>query len=348
MRLVLATSALALCSSPLLAQVDHKIVFPIAFYHSEGNTHDNTLVNAPYQRWQQIDSDSLNNPHIVKFVRFRQDSFATTANAKNRTIDAQITMGAGLLQSFGNDFDANYLPFTKQVIMNRTTINLPDWSQLPSAPPRPFDMTFPMNFIWSHNGFTNLVWEIEVWGGSGSADYHVDADSASGTAVATSTALGTGCTTNTGVFTNNTSLTVTNFDANYSLGLGVTGAPIGSPITFMLGTSDPNLAIGMCSSLRVLPAITVPIGFANASGDVSVSIGATNYNPAWVGIQLFTQAVGPDASQPFLPLALSDGAQTAFPAHAHNIQHVVSTTPLAPTGTGPLQGGIIIEISDTN
>lgn len=348
MRSALAAPALLLLSTPLLAQVDHKIVFPLAFYHTEGNTHDNTLVNATYQRWQQIDSDSLNNPHIVKYVRFRQDSFVTSPSAKNQTVEAQITMGAGLTSMFGNTFDSNYLSFTKQVIMNRVTINLPDWSQLPSAAPRPFDMTFPMNFIWSHNGFTNLVWEIEVWNGSGQPYYHVDADSAPGSSAATSTALGVGCTTNTGVFTNSTSLTVTNFDANYSLGLGATGAPAGSPVSFMLGASDPNIGFGMCASLRVMPVVTLPIGFANSSGDVSLSLPATNYNPAWVGILLYSQAVAPDGTQPFLPLALSNGAETSFPAHAHDMKHVFSTVPLSLTGTGPVQGGIIIEISDTN
>jgi len=348
MRISLAVAALLLSGAPTVAQIDHKIVFPLSLAHTEGNTHENTVVNQPYMRWQQIDSDSLNNSHIVKYLRFRQDSFANTPTAKNRIIDAQITMGAGIVSLFGNDFAKNYLASTSQVIMNRKSISLPDWSQPPTAGPKPFDMTFPMDFIWQHNGFTNLVWEIEVWENTpGPGAYHIDADSAPGTATATTTALGLGCTTNNGVFTNNTTFNVTNYDANFSMTLVASGAPSSSLVSYLIGSSDPNLALGWCSSLRVLPTVSFPIGIADLTGNAQIQFNANNYNPAWFGVKLYTQAVAPDATQPGVPLAFSNGAEISLPPTAHDIRHIYSTSSTG-LGQGPIAGGIIVEISDTN
>jgi hypothetical protein len=299
-------------------------------------------------RWQQIDSDSNGNSHGVKFVRFRQDSLVSTPNAVNRIIDAEIRMGAGLMQLFTNDFANNFLS-PPQTIMARKSISLPDWSSPPVIGPKPFDMTFPMDVTWFHNGFTNLVWEIQVWENTpGAGSYHIDADTAPGTATATTTALGVGCTTNTGVFTNATSFDVTNYNASFSMTLAASGAPASSVVSYLIGSTDPNLALGWCASLRVLPTLSFPIGVADAGGNAQVTFNANQYNPAWSGLLLYTQALAPDATQPGVPLAFSNGTELSLPASAHEIRHIYSTSAASTTGQGPFAGGIIIEISDTN
>lgn len=332
---------------PSPTRVDHRIVLPLSLARIEGNTHEGTLINLPYVRWQQIDSDSASTAHGVKFLRFRRDGVVASPSAKGRTVDVEIRMGNQQLAGFGGNFAGNYLQ-PPTTVMTRSSVNLPNWSQLPTIGPARFDMTFPVTSTWYHNGAVSLVWEIEVWENTPApGSYQIDADAAGGTSSGAAVALGSGCTTSNGVFTNVSTFDVTNYNADFSMTLTASGAPPRALVSYLVGSFDPNLSLGLCAGLRVFPIASFPIGIANAAGQAQIAFRSINYNPAWYGVPLYTQALAPDAAQPRVSLAFSNGVELKLPPTAHVLRHIFSTTPGAATGQGPFPGGVVIEISDS-
>ncbi len=347
-------AALALVASAA-SQIDHKIVFPLKFESQEGDSFDTMLLNQPgYMRWQQIDGDSMGNPHFVKFLRLRRDGFAAAPNAQGRTIEAAIQMGAGFSQFFGNTFGNNWM-ISPSTVMIRKTISLPDHSQIPGAHPAPFDITFPADIVYLHTGSLQLVFEIEVWDtGSTGTGYPVDATIATGSDTATTTSLGLGCFTNTSGplgFQSNCAVSVDQFGAQSAITLAASGAPVPSSVVFWLGASGmPVFVPGLCQPIQVLPPV-LSLGpfLPDAAGNVSQTFSLGPYPSGWFGLELFTQAIAPDPSQQaVIKVALSNGQRLVLPKTPHEVWHLYSTTEFAPTGTGPIGSGIIVEISDTN
>ena len=350
MRVLFSLVLTVVASSPLVAQADHTVVFPQDLATKEGNSSNNLVLNQPYIRWQQVTSDTLNYPHLVKYMLLRRDGLQTSPTAKNRVVDIEMAMGGSLLTNFGSDFNANWLQGTKTTNLARRTINLPDWSQLPANAPAAFDVTIPVDTIWAHTGFVYLMLELQVWdtNGAGLGTYNIDAVNANGTTSADVTALGTGCNTSNGAFVNITGFDVTQFGNASSLSLSATGAPSSSPISLLLGVSDPNFTLpSWCRPLRCLPIVALPVGASDASGAFSASFPTGLWDgTAWLA-PLYTQLLAPDAAQLPVPVSLSNGELLILPAIPVDVRSTYSTTFGATTGTPVAMNGLVFEISDT-
>jgi hypothetical protein len=351
MRVLLPLTLVASTAFPLVAQIDHTVVFPQDLAFVEGNTSNSLLLNQPYIRWQQVTSDTLNYPHLVKFMHLRRDGLVPTPAAKNRVVDIEMAMGGSDFASFGTNFNGNWLAGTKTTNLARRTINLPDWSQLPTNAPAPFDLIIPVDTIWAHTGFVYLMFELQVWDthGAGPGSYEVDAVNATGMTTADVTTLGTGCTTSNGPFVNTSGFTVSQFGSASMLSLSVTGAPSSAAISYLFGVSDPNVTLpNWCGAIRSLPIIGIGVGVSDALGNMSVSFPTGVWDGSGWGAPLYTQAVAIDLGQlPKYPVAVSNGDLLILPALPVDVRSTYSTSPGATSGTAVSAAGLVFEISDT-
>ncbi len=335
MRSLLLAVAAAAAGGPAAAQPN---TFPLHLQLLEGDGVDTTLLGQPaYIRWQQIDSDSATFYQMVRSLRLRRDHAAAAPLATAQTVDIELAFGFNQLSAFTNDFASNwlYLGFanTKLVVIPRTSISLPDWTQIPNIRPTPFDVTLNVGF-YTHRAFASFLWELQVWS-NGAPTHPLDATSVNGTFHSSLARTGAGC----GAFTTNASFDVSNWRATSALTLSIAGAPARHAIYGLLGTIDPNWALPfLCAPLHVdltLPA--VPIGMASSVGTASLTIPTGPHYPFSQLFTFYAQAVAVPS------LALSDGVTVVMPIAPapFDVQHTWTTNPSATTGAGPVTGGVV-------
>ncbi|MEM7201676.1 MAG: hypothetical protein AAF628_15515 [Planctomycetota bacterium] len=344
---------LAAATAPIAAQDDPN-GFPLHLHTFEGDSSSTTILNQPYIRWQQIDS-TTNFSHIVKFFNLRRDGHATATNAVSRNVDVELRMGyLQNVAAFSNDFKDNYnylsVLDTETTIVPRTTISLPDWSQIPlnrpsgfkAVPPTADTLVLPTIFH-SYPGVGPTVWDLQVWNTTTGGDHPVDYVNLTGDFHSGARHSGVaGCSgmLSTGFWD------VQNFGASCSMTLGASSAPPGEIVFGLLGLSNPGIPFPfLCAPLQSDVLIgSFPAGIVGPTGDASGTLNIGPYSPTWQFFKIHMQAIAAPS------LTLGDGVEMELPQTVAmgevEIKHIFTTTMGSATGMGVTDGGVVFEIVD--
>jgi hypothetical protein len=288
---------------------------PPGAFHLEGNSSSGVLwgTTSNYQcRVQQAESNFVGEARLplVRSLAWRRN-WPGLASAVARTADILVLLAHTDYATFTNVYANNYKtpPVT---VFARRTINLPPWLPLTGTPPAPFDLLVPFDVPFVYNRLDAFVWEVQVFTTSASGSYSDDWFS---TAAANDWSMTLqeqpGCTTANGAFRKRdgyrTSATA------LDVGWEVRGGPASAPVTLLLGTQLANLPVGLCAPLGLQPLLMVPLGTTDAAGNLPLGAFSVAWNPTLARAELAAQAVAPDATQPGLPLALSNATRTVLP-----------------------------------
>ncbi|HLU39942.1 MAG TPA: hypothetical protein VK081_11185, partial [Planctomycetota bacterium] len=279
-------------------------------------------------------------PSVILSIGWRRNG---TANAgAPKTTDLTVTMSHADYALVTNTFAANYKD-TPQVVFVRKPVNLPDWNAPSSSVPSPMDVILPLDVPFIYNRVDALLYDVQNENNP-LGIYTQDWVSGTPTHVYGSfpTNLGVGCTTQNGVMTHRTALRASS--TMVEAGFSVEQGPPHAAVVLLLGTSDPNLPVGLCTTLRTLPIIDMPLGVTDASGRRPMLFNSHPIRAPWqqsfASLTFYTQTVAMDYSRPGIPIVLSNGVRAPMPAtsgpgdiNVKRIYHTSSAT--APTGTGP-------------
>jgi hypothetical protein len=276
------------------------------------------------RRFQQIDETNRGAPRAVRSLAWRRDGMGGVTGA--RTLELTIKLGNGRLEVVSAEFDKNFTS-PPTTVFPKATVNFPDWTQVPPAPPAPFDFVANFTTPWVYLGNTALVIDFAVENPSVVSVANTDRDGPIPFAVLTQV-LGQGCVA-TGQNTPFTHvLSVGNNGPALGqfamrIGVGVTAAPANANVLLGIATSDANLSIpGLCANVRALAAITLPLGAANASGAIPNLYYSFPHDPNVQGSPLVTQVYALDPGQPGIPVVVSDGRLVAsFPSSSSMVGH---------------------------
>jgi hypothetical protein len=316
LRLALATASVAVLSTTAFAQT---VTSPKGLDTTEGNV--SFLHFTSTRRFQSVDNTHAGSTLLVKQLGWRRDGGASGggANAPARTFDLEVKMGHVSMTKLSREFDKN--TGGAGVVFTKKNVNFPDWTGNAGSP-APFDFQVPLdsNFLYGGNqallidfSFDNLVSTVTT-GVSVDRDYI-------GSTNSTSTLLGTGCSGYAHVArleNNGPAL------PNYGMRMRVngTGAPPGANVLLNIDFSDANLPIpGLCANVRALPTISIDLGPSDAGGALLECSISFPYNAAIQGATFVTQFLSLDASQPGLPVRVSNGRQNTMPTNSNATGH---------------------------
>lgn len=289
----------------LVATVGAQVVSPVGFANVESTGNNTFPFNAAAFTYQQVHGDIRGTPRPITAFAFRRDGTLTSAYAA-RTVTVDVFMGDADFAAITNTFATNFVSTPTQVVTNRS-VNLPDHSAIPIALPAPFTAVVNLDTPYVHTGVLDLCWDLRLTSNSGTGSYPMDA--ASGTGVVstngTATQLGTGCTTSTGTmelrWTGSTTAT------QFNLRWAVRGGPASAQTSVLVGNPVAIPLPSLCTPIQTDGTFFSLGGTTATGGTFTSALVTVPYNPAFVGIPLAAQAASLDASQPGLPLALSNG-----------------------------------------
>ena len=257
-------------------------------------------------RYQQIDGNLGTQPRLVSGIAWRREA-AVPGAYPSRAIELELLMSASSLSNPSWAFASNYVG-TPQVVFTKKSVNTPDWTGKPVVVPAPFDFALVNDVPFVHYGQHDLLWEVAVT--STSAPFPISLDAAAGNATITHGSyamLGTGCGNHqlrSSLYPSRTGMV--------PLAWTVQGATKNAASTLLIGFSDPGLTIpGLCAPLRTDGMIQVA-GTASAIGGWSPSAGSLPIFPQYVGAAVFAQAASVDASQPGIPVSMSNGLMSVI------------------------------------
>lgn len=277
---------------------------------------DNTQGNNVFYHWagarvmQVVDNTNL-TPRPLFQLSFRQATGAYSS-ATPGTMDLVLTMAQTPWGMVDEMFADNYT--SNKLVVFSGKINIPDWTQAPTATPSPFNFTIKFTKPWVYKGVTALVWHVDYK--NSTAGTH-KMDRAFGTyGYNLGTGLGTGC----GGYTGYLRLWNTgNYHPSSGMHfqIGATGGPKSAPSWLLIDSKDSALAIkGLCTKLHALPTIILPVGNTDATGLLSHKYLNFPYIPAIQNGKFVTQIMSLDTTQSGLPFSLTDGRQATMPSNS--------------------------------
>jgi len=302
-------------------------------------------------RIQNIDINMVGRsaPILIRRIAWRRNN-AANATATARTADVTLIMSHGDFNAMTSTFASNYkdAPVT---VFTRKNVNVPDWTQAPAQAPAEFDFSLPFDTPFIYNRQDGLLWEIVVENLSNPASHSMDFTRAVLHAYGDyPDQLAAGCATAAGPMTHAACLRVN--ASRLEMGFKVFAAPPGASALALIGASDPNLSVpGLCAPLRTNFLAVVPIGTADATGLVPLSLPlSAAWTPLFAGARFYTQVLAPDASQPGFPVALSNALRCPVPlgtsVNPVNIKRSYSTSnAFAVSGSTPEISAVITRFS---
>ena len=303
-------------------------------------------------RHQQAHGDMRGTPRVIRSIAFRRDGRTTTSTTwAPRVLDLTVRCAHTNLAALSATLASNYAtpPATAMTRRNYTT---PDLQPVMRIVPAPFTFMIPLDQPFAYNGTLDLLWETEAFGATGTGTQTpLDLCNSGFNLVIPGGYLmkGAGCmvpsnSSNELQLRSNISLQGFPVDA-WILDFTATSTPVSAAGVFLLGTSDPDLAVGgLCANLRVLPLITVggttdPAGSWKPLSTITPSPRIPYQLPA-VGALLESQVAVLDPARPdALKVSMSNGLTARLPAQTPTVAigraYEVGTT----TGTGTLLTG---------
>jgi hypothetical protein len=172
---------------------------------------------------------------------------------------------------------------------------------------------------WVYTGLKPLLWELRITNNASAADYGNDFQTLTGSTstLNSGTVVGTGCIATGQATAMALTTSVKNQFIRFRIGFGIARAVVSSPVLVMIAGSNSNLPVpGLCTSLIAMPILLVSIGTADATGAITEFAIANIPAAGLVGGVFFAPALCPDFGQGGIPVALSNGRQSTFPAPA--------------------------------
>lgn len=323
------------------------LVFPATNAAVEGNAHNHLPFSHTVTQYQLVTAEANGRSFVARSLSLRRNGTYTPPTAKNHSVDVELRLGGGDIKKFGREFAKNWVG-SPTIVFGKKTVNLPDWTQRPQFPPAPFDLKFVFDRSYAHTGVHDLVWMITVTSRTRTV-YITDSVTFGLNGGSTAVSRGTGCKTpSIGLFTASATVSYRSFGAFSSMFLSATGAPQGVPLFFLIGAQDPNLRVpGLCAPLRSNALWWIPTPRTGVFGAVSVSIMLGTFQPLWGGIKLYVQALGPDASQQGIPIAMSNGVEVTLPQLVANpsMKRIYSFSLASHGEKDPFPGGLVFRIN---
>lgn len=353
---VLANLALAAATS-----AQQFVTSPAGLLSTEGNTTflhftAGSASRPSDRRFQQIDA-SQTIPFVARSIGWRRDG-GTNGGGTNeppRTMDLEVTMGFADMTLLSQEFDANYMAGTRQVVFTKKSVNMPAWTGN-AGRPAPFDFVVPLDVPFPYAPPLGLVIDFThenvIFQGTATSGSSVDRDYV-GASYTYGAELGTGCTpsSGSGPFTQamrleNNGPALPRFGMR--LRVDATDAPPLTPILMNIDLIDQNLTIpGLCTTLHAGAVASVLLGTSDAAGVLPAASLSFGHLPALVGVPLVTQLAALDPGQPVFPAVLSNGERATFPGGPSGTSNAClyhwGTLP-ATGGTLFFGGGIVMQI----
>ncbi|HMQ21138.1 MAG TPA: hypothetical protein PKE00_01530 [Planctomycetota bacterium] len=306
----------------------------------EGNSSSGITFTNAATRTMQSDGNLVGSGlRLLRSMTFRRNG-SDLALSIARTVDVQIDMGYSVA-TFTNTFDNNFEANTKTTVFSLKQVSLPDWTVAPPTPPADFDLTIKFDTPFVNDNVRTPIFDILCSNNSQpGSTYRMDWFSTVPTLTKGERpeALGTGCTTANGVFTYTfeTQADATNMSVLYAF----RGAASNAPCVAMIGGTDPNVNIGLCTNLRSDLTFVLPLGVSDGTGTFGLNA-PIPWSSGLAGLRLISQGFCLDATQPGLPFALSNGVSTTTPyvvggggaTAIFKINRLFTSTGQGPTGT---------------
>lgn len=292
-------------------------------------------------RYQQGHGSLRGAPRSMQATSFRRDGGGNQATAVARTIDAELFMADTNFATLSTTFASNYASTPVNTVI-RKMINLPDFT-ISQGSPAPWNIVIPHDVPFVYTGVQDLLWEIRIHSNTNTGAYTCDAFGGFSQDVGTAaTALfGTGCLATGRTSRMSITPTVYSIALTNSLRMNwiVSNATSAAPTAVILGVVGIDQPIaGLCSNLYVGGWLLTINGLSSNTGSLSTTpIELSPFDPAWVGVKLYTQAVAADAGQPVIQVAVSNRAESTIapmPAGATDkIRRIYSSSVSATTGS---------------
>jgi hypothetical protein len=155
---------------------------------------------------------------------------------------------------------------------------------------------------------------------------------------------GTGCTTPNGSYELRSSITTSRTSNTVSFSWNARFAPSAAASALLIGIVDPDVLLpGLCGRLRTISLLQIG-GTSSNIGGFTPSAGSLPFDPSWVGLSLFSQAVSADPTQTGIPVAVSNGLRSRIgdiPQPVNITRIYASGTPTAATGTVGANYGLV-------
>ena len=271
-----------------------------------------------FYRYQQPTSDLKGTPKLFTEIAWRRDGNLSAATSyAARTIDMEISLADADLATFSSTFATNYANPPVNVF-TRKMVNTPDHTNQPPVLPAPWTFACLFDVPFVYIGTKDLLYDITCYSFSSPDSFPLDAVSgATPSAVGGFSVNGTGCTTSNGQMALRSSFSVNSTLNTISLSWNVARAPSSAASATLVGLADPNLPIpGLCGSgfLHTDALLLAIAGTTASTGTLlNPAIMLPTYDPAWQALTLTAQTVSVDASQPGLPVAVSNGIASPIP-----------------------------------
>jgi hypothetical protein len=302
------------------ALAQNTIVSPTVATNSEGQSQNVfPWVSAVVRRYQQVHADLGPGAKAIRRLAFRLAE-GTTNYTGTWTIDLEMFMGTNQgIAASSQFFDRNYLT-PRSAVVARKTINWGPQGQQVSPGPCPFNQntSVPLDAPHPYPGAPlALVWEAVVYANAyaGGGTFQ-DADVGTIT-TGTSALTGTGCIAIGRASAMTHGLSLTDVGGYLGMNATVSNGPASAPAVLALGSLDPNLPVpGLCSNLFTNLLIVIPIGMTDAAGAITTTTSGAStffFRNTFGGATITTQVHSPDAGQPGIPLANSNGRSSTVP-----------------------------------
>lgn len=312
-------------------------VSPASLTNTTGNGGNTIPWWSATHRYQQIHGDMRNRVLLVLGVALRRSSGGPYAAAVARTIDAEMFMGNADYATASTSFAGNYVGTPTNTVL-RKMINCPDLVNTVSTP-EPWLVQFPHDAPFVYTGRNDAAWELKIYSTTSTGVYSIDVYSGSllGTYTLTGERVGIGCTA-TGRSTPMTlgstfrTISATGSDT-HDLAWAVANAPANALTMLFLDTQGVNLPIpGLCTNLTAGPLVMVG-GTADGAGAFTLRLANIPFDPTVVNLQLHAQAICPDAGQPGLQFALTNGDRNLVPPQPPRIMRLYVDNVNSATGS---------------
>lgn len=302
---------------------------PRGLVSTEGDASHFALFHSGYERFMQVDDTQTGHPAAaIRGIAFRRDGDRADPQASARTVDLTVRMGLADYANASGTFATNWNA-TPTTVFTRKTIRVPDWSQLASTRPAPFDLVLPFDATFTYDGSMAMAFELVMENTTGASSPYVDAER--GATLPYRQAVGQtfdfGCLVTGQRIEMAHSLNIENYGPGHALygirlGFAVVHAPLSQAAVVNVDITDPNLAVaGLCTKVHALPKISLALGSTSTTGAIPTTWFDVPYSPAFEGLHLFTQALALDPQAPGLPIALSDRRDAVVPDAPRTAPH---------------------------
>ena len=301
----------ALCIGSLPAQGFY--VAPDGYATREGAHNNFYPWGLASARYQQIHTNLPQRTLVLFGLAWRRDGSFPRSSLGVR--DLEITIAESSYAARSATFASNYAaPAT--VVFTRKMVNMVDWSTPISVNPAPFDFAIMFDAPVPFDGTKDFLWEMVQHSSTVSAAI---ADALNGSTLGNAghvLVAGSGCKT-AASSTEPMRLTgdlVVDASGQSTLSLACYWAPPSAAGVLLLGLSNPALTLpGLCAPLQSDGVITVPAPTSATDGAWLSPVFQLGYLSTLTGQRIWAQAAAADATQPGIPLAVSNGLGLQIP-----------------------------------